>query len=174
VRWLLVACAAAPLAAPAASAAPFVIRGDYRVGEFRVKADGTLGGARAAFGEPSSRVLRGGVCHVDWRSAGVRMTFYNLGGESPCDSRTGRFGTAVITGPRWRTSKGLRIGAPSASVGRFFPRARYRIDAYYGAGWWLVVRTTPFGLGDEYPGLLARVRGSRVTAFVIRYQAGGE
>ena len=51
--FVLTLLAAALAALPAAAGAGLVVRGDERLAGYRVKADGTLGGARAAFGRPS-------------------------------------------------------------------------------------------------------------------------
>jgi hypothetical protein len=46
--------------------------------------------------------------------------------------------------------------------------------AFFGNGWWLVTRYSRVGTGGAYPGLLARTATGRVTAFVVRYPAGGD
>jgi hypothetical protein len=150
-----------------------VILGDSLIGTYRVKQDGSLLGAVTAFGTPATRQLRDETCYVSWPSHGLRMTFYNLGGASPCGPR-GRFGTATITGRGWRTSKGLRVGAPAADIAKYFPRARYRRDAYFGNGWWLIWRFYAVGTPGYYPGLLARTANGRVSALVVRFPAGGD
>ena len=154
--------------AAAASSAP-VVQGDYRIGAFAVKRDGSLRGMIRAFGEPSGMRRRGEVCHLAWRAIGLRATFYNLGGQNPCARAYGRFGTATMTGPAWRTSVGLRIGDPLRRLRALFPRA-----TRHGRWWWLVTRRARFGLPGHYPGLAAKVVRTRVAAFEIRYQAGGE
>jgi hypothetical protein len=179
MKFALFSLAALALAVPAASApasAPdLVVRGDNRIDDFRVKADGTLGGAVDALGRPSSVVRTSDVtCRVTWRRLGVRMGFYNLGGLNPCGRRTGHFSNAVLHGLRWRTRIGLRIGDPVRRLRALYPNAQYRRDGNGGRGWWLVVRESPFGNGGTYPGLLARSRDGRVTAFVVRYPAGGD
>jgi hypothetical protein len=175
VAAILVAVAVA-MEVETAVAAPrsFVIQGDYNIGGFRVKVDGSLGGAIDALGSPSSRRLRNGVCYVAWSGIGVRMQFYNLGGGNPCGFGTGRFSNATITGARWRTSKSLRIGDTEARVRRLYPLARFHSDRFHGPGWWLVVRYSTIGDGGNYPGLMARVRSGRVSALVVRYAAGGD
>jgi hypothetical protein len=179
MRFALVPLAAVALAAPAgslaAAEADLVVRADNRIDDFRVKADGTLGGAVAALGRPSRVVRTSAVsCRVSWRRLGVRMGFYNLGGLNPCGRRTGHFSNAVLRGSRWRTGLGLRIGDPVCRLRALYPNAKYKRDGNGGSGWWLVVRTSPFGTGGTYPGLLARSRDGVVTAFVVRYPAGGD
>ena len=91
----------------------FVIQGDFRIGGYAVKRDGSLRGMIAAFDQPST-IRRGTryreVCYVSWRPIGLRASFYNLGGANPCAPAEGRFGDALLTSRRWRTTVGLRVG----------------------------------------------------------------
>lgn len=90
-----------------------VVRGDVQIGHYLVKRDGTLDGAIRAFGQPSN--LRGGgvICIARWRESGLQISFYNLGGQNPCERQFGFFGQAIITGRQWATAKGLRLGDPA-------------------------------------------------------------
>lgn len=144
------------------------------IGGYAVKRDGTLGGASRQFGPPS-RVRRDTAsgwngCVLSWRSLGLRIYFYNLGGADPCDGQTGRFRDALVTGKQWRTANGLRIGQPARLIKRYHPRAR-KLD---GAWWALVTRSWPYGEGGTYAGLAAKVNRGSVSAFSIYFQAGGE
>jgi hypothetical protein len=173
---LAVTLAAAALAAlPAAAGAGLVIRADERLAGYRVKADGTLGGAQAAFGRPSRLVRTSSVtCSATWRSLGLRIGFYNLGGLNPCGRRTGHFSNAVAWDERWHTARGLRIGDTSRRLRRLYPAAVYGADGAGRSGWWLVKRRSRVGAGGTYPGLLAVMRQGRVYSFVVRYPAGGD
>ena len=55
----------------------FVIQGDYKIGGYAVKADGSFGGAIEEFGDPSI-VRRDGryreFCYASWTGLGVRLT----------------------------------------------------------------------------------------------------
>jgi hypothetical protein len=78
----------AALGAPHASSAQpssFVIQGDYKIGNYAVKANGTLDGAIEAFGQPTS--LRRGrdsgrlswnACVARWREIGLRISSTTL------------------------------------------------------------------------------------------------
>lgn len=68
-------------AAATASAHTFTIRGDWKLGSFAVKRDGTLRGAIDAFGIPRGRDRQGVSCIVRWPRHGLRIAFYNLGGR---------------------------------------------------------------------------------------------
>jgi hypothetical protein len=161
--------AAALAVMPAAAGAGLVIRGDERLADYRVKADGTLGGARAEFGRPSRLQRTSSItCVAGWSSIGLRIGFYNLGGLNPCGRATGHFSNALMAGPRWHTSRGLWVGDTVQKLRRIYPTARNR-----AGGWWIVTRSSPAG-GGAYPGLLAQIRDGRVRAFVVRYPAGGD
>ena len=84
--------------AASASAAVFTIHGDWKMGSFKVKRDGTLGGAIDAFGEPGSRDRNGEVCTVRWARHGLKIVFYNLGGLNPCKPANGFFSNARARG----------------------------------------------------------------------------
>jgi hypothetical protein len=170
---LALTLAAAALLAASAPAAAEVVRGDWRLGGYRVKADGTLGGALAAFGEPSRLARTSEItCSARWSGLGLRIGFYNLGGFNPCSRRRGHFSHAVVTGQRWETDRGLAVGDRARRVQSLYPDARWR--AVPGSrGWWLIARRAPGG-GGSYPGLLARMRDGRVAALVVRYPAGGD
>jgi hypothetical protein len=168
---------AALLLVPAsAGAAVFTIHGDWKMGSFAVKRDGTLGGAIDAFGRPASRDRDGEACTVRWPRHGLRMHFYNLGGLNPCRRATGHFSNARARGPHWNTNRGLRIGDRQRRLRNLYPGADFHpaLPLYWPAGWWLVTRKSPFGTGGRYPGLLARMRDHRVAAFHVRYPAGGD
>jgi hypothetical protein len=160
-----------------ASAHVFAIRGDTRIGAFRVKADGTLGGAIASFSEPSSLKRTGNVsCTAVWSQHGLTIQFYNLGGQDPCSPEGGLFGRATMRGDHWMTTKRLRIGDPVATLRRLYPSARHHpgIRGVRPAGYWLVTRYSPIGTGGNYPGLLAEVVRGRVRSFQVSYAAGGD
>jgi hypothetical protein len=162
--------------ASAASAAGFTIRGDWRMGSFAVKSDGTLRGAIDAFGSPSSKERNHEICTVRWARHGLRIVFYNLGGNNPCRPRFGFFSNARAKSPGWDTNRGLRIGDRQRRLKRLYPGATFHSanSPFWPAGWWLVTRRSQFGTGGSYPGLLAVMNDRRVTAFQVRYPAGGD
>jgi hypothetical protein len=170
--------AAALVLASAAAAQSLVIRGDTNLSGYAVKRDGTLFGAIEEFGDPSS--LRRGryrgqptvTCIARWQPLGLKITFYNLGGQNPCRPQYGYFGEAWITSRQWRTASGLRVGHPWRYILRYHPRARP--GGTRTGWWWLVTRYTPIGTGGPYAALAARVKDGYVVVFRVRYAAGGD
>jgi hypothetical protein len=163
-------------ATASASAHVFTIRGDWRIGSFAVKSDGTLGGAIDAFGQPGSRERHGIACTVRWPRHGLRIGFYNLGGQNPCRAKFGFFSNARAKGPHWRTNRGLEIGDTQRRLRNLYPGALFHSgeESPYPPSWWLVTRLSQVGTGAEYPGLLAIVSDRRVAQFQVRYPAGGD
>jgi hypothetical protein len=165
-------------ATASASAQTLVIRGDVKLGAFAVRADGSLAGAIAAFGEPTRlrRQSGGRACRASWIRHGLTIDFYNLGGQDACAPRYGRFSRAIARGPHWQTTKRLRIGDDVERLRSLYPHARFRRGemGFWPAGWWLLRRSSVYGNGSSYPGLLAEVRAGKVVAFHIRFPAGGD
>jgi hypothetical protein len=153
----------------------FVIQGDYKIGGYAVQANGTLDGAIKAFGQPTSmrrgryRGFATNECVVRWRSIGLRIHFYNLGGRDSCKRQYGYFRQALITGKQWCTSKGLQLGEPSRRLYALYSPRRFR-----GQWAWLLSRYTPIGVGGHYPAFEAKILDGWVVAFRVNYQAGGE
>jgi hypothetical protein len=164
---LVVVTAAVVLAMPASAASPqYVIQGDRVVGGLRI-ARGTLAQARQRFGAPSTvRSRASGVeCNAVWNRIGLRLAFLDFSGRACQD---GVLVTATITSRgAWRTAVGLRVGDPVARIRRLYPRATLHPASPPYTGYWLVTRRTCAEVGAiPYPGLLAHVRGGRVTALV--------
>jgi hypothetical protein len=163
----------------AAAPALLTIQGDAKIGGYSVKADGTLNGAIASFGRGSSTrplMYRGRLvreaCVARWRTIGLRITFYDLGGRDPCEPQFGYFREAVMTGLRWRTASGLRVGHPSRYILRYHPEAKRSPSA--SQWWWLVTRHSRIGIGGNYGALEAKVVNGFVSAFRVNYAAGGD
>lgn len=178
MRWRLsFVFAVTALAVPAlAQARPDTIeaRGNGRVlaiGDFKPQRNPTYGAAVAVFGEPASQRSRfgGNACVVNWPGAGLRITFANFGVGSACDPALGRSQTARAYGDRWRTRRGLKVGARLRRLRRLYPHANR-----HGRSWWLVTAVSPFGAGGRYPVLAAAVRGGHVRSFKLRIGAAGE
>jgi hypothetical protein len=155
-----------------------VIFGDYRIGTFALKADGSLGGLIRAFGRPSGRWHDGYGCRTRWRSLGLQVALYNVKGADACTETGGRFGYAEVTGTNWKTSKGLAIGDSAARANELFPKARYYPVGKKHVWLWLIHRHVyPIGRriyrGHDYSGLAAKIVGGRVVALRVQYPGGG-
>lgn len=159
-----------------ATARSFVLQGDEKIGTFAVKKDGSFRGAIRAFGTPSGSYGPGDTCTAIWRPYGLTIFLYNLGGRDACLPRYGHFSKAIMAESIWRTAVGLRVGMPTRAIRRYYPNATFHrgIRFAWPSAWWLVTRTSHFGDGRQYPGLLAETRHGRVFAFQVRYPAGGD
>ena len=166
--------------APASAARSFVIdaRGSssglgrvLRIGDFRPQRDATVAAARAAFGRPSSRGEGRLACPISWRAIGVRILFANLGaGDSACAPRLGRAQVAIVRGRRWRTAKGLRVGATPRRLREVYPGAD-RV----GARSYRIVTARGFaGVDRPYAVVSARLSEGRVSSFRLFVGAAGE
>jgi len=162
--------------ASSSAAAVFTIRGDWKMGAFAVKRDGTLRGAVDAFGLPSQKSRNGEVCTVRWSQHGLRIVFYNLGGNNPCRGKFGFFSNARAKGPHWKTNRDLAVGDSERRLENLYPHAKFHPSepGFWPAGWWLVRRANQFGTPGSYPGLLAHMHGGDVQSFSVRYAAGGD
>jgi hypothetical protein len=157
-------------AASAQEPTSIVVRGDVQIGRFLVHRDGTLDGAIRAFGKPTS--LRRGRyqdCTARWRPIGLRIGFYNLGGRNPCLRQYGYFSNATMVGRHWVTARGLRLGDPARKLYVLYSPRRFS-----GSWAWLLTRWSPYGDGAYYAGLAGKIHDGWVTAFRIRYAAGGD
>ncbi len=142
----------------------FLVRGDSYIGTFAVKHDGTFAGLTRAFGTATALRHVPTGCRATWPRMGLSADLYNLGAGGRCKY----FHHAVLTGSRWKTANGLRIGDSSSKARRLFPRARK-----HRAWLWLISRTYAVG-PYRYPGLAALIRAGRVAALRVEYPAGGD
>jgi hypothetical protein len=143
----------------------------------------TYAGAIKAFGTPQSCALGGfssktpkqkNFGRTVWRSLGVRAEFYTygltMGAGDACSAPSGVYlGTLWVTGPRWVTAKGLRIGDPIAKLQRLYPTALPHGDSF-----WLIIGKNVIGSTSLYPIFSATVANGRVTSFVFAIGAGGD
>ena len=166
--------------APASAARSFVVdaRGSssglgrvLRIGDLRPQRDATVAAARAAFGRPSSRRDRGNLCPIAWRAIGVRILFANFGGGSACAPRLGRAQVAVVSGRRWRTAQGLRIGATPGRLREVYPGA----DRVGARSYRIVTGRSVIGSDDgPYAVVSARLSRGRISSFRLFVGAAGE
>lgn len=157
--------------AGSARATPFVIQpGEYGVntlGPFKTKWSRSyapdIGAATRAFGAPSNSFPSGwGGCVVKWKRYGLRIEFYNFGGDprGTCHPEVGLAQSFTIEDSRkWRSWKGLRIGMPEADVERYHGWAEWHDGGRFNdPGYWLRAQFSPFGDGSEYAVVAAHLR----------------
>lgn len=163
-----------------ASAAPssFTIRTSdsyiVKIGSLSIRGvnGGTLAAATRAFGRPSRIDPVGDgsdACRVTWRRLRIKALFANFGLDSACSPQGGRFQAATIRSPRFRTSRGVRVGSSSSSI----PLKHTGAEFVSGA-WWIA--TIAF-LGDEEnrtPTIKAQVANGKVTALSLFVGAAGD
>jgi hypothetical protein len=145
-----------------------VIQGDKSAGGILIGRS-TPSQVKKLFGAPSAiqTAAMGRTCKQNWQSASLVVEFFTFE-TNPCSK-----GVALVVTVRgraaWRTALGLRVGDPVARVRKLYPRAPLKTGVPGDNGYWLVTRKICAEVGGgSYPGLLARIRAGRVSAFVSR------
>jgi hypothetical protein len=131
----------------------------------------------ARAGQRGSSSFPEGLCRLRFAKIGLSTSFITLaeGAATPAKCTFGIM--AVVTGSRWHTANGLRVGAPMASLRRLFPRA-YNSGKIPGKHWSIPTGSTVWWLANHEsalqgsshaarPVLAAYVRGGRVAALGI-------
>jgi uncharacterized repeat protein (TIGR01451 family) len=145
----------------------FEIAGDEWLGYLPIR-HARVPTAANAFGLPTARHLTGRAgesCLVTWKRFGLQLrTLIDgpefQGGADPCHD--GTVNDALVTGARWHTAAGLRIGDPEARLDELYPGAPRR-----GAWRWLVTRKLARTGDAVYPTVLAKIADGRVAAFRV-------
>ncbi|MEV4419493.1 hypothetical protein AB0L40_05880 [Patulibacter sp. NPDC049589] len=146
-----------------------------RLGPVRVNTrTSTLSAAYRAFGRPTTSRGKGTLRRVRWKAAGVSIVAATFGGcrRKACRTSELRIQSARVTGPRWQTAAGLRVGEPMARIAELYVDATPPAD---GSG--DVVLQDAFsyvGEGGDIPIVTARVRGGVVSGFDVWVGAAGE
>lgn len=163
--------------APASAATSLTIRTSEgsvtRIGDYRPRRTPSLAAAERVFGPASSRSggEGGDACDARWRRLRLRILFANFGGRPTCTE--GYAQSFTVRGRRFRTWKGLRVGARTSAIRKRHPSAEFRQGS-----WWLRTAVSPFGDGEgedaEYAVLKAVVADGRVRAFSGWIGAAGD
>jgi hypothetical protein len=183
--WLaLAACLPAlvsGVASPGSAAAQgpsFTIRTNdgviTRIGTLRIfgRDAGTLARASAVFGRPSRVDPIGDgsdACRVAWRRLRLNATFANFGIDSACSPQGGRLQAATIRSPRFRTTRGVRVGTASSSI-----PIRHSSAQFVNGAWWIASTTPPFSDEEEIATISAIVGGGRVRALKLWVGGAGD
>jgi hypothetical protein len=128
----------------------------------------------ARAGQRGSSSFPDGLCRLRVEKIGLSSTFFTLASNVATPANCTHFGGADVTGSRWHTANGLRVGASLASLRRIFPRA-FDSGKIPRKRWGVVpVGSTRWELTDgasssraARPILIAYVRGGRVVALGI-------
>ncbi len=143
-----------------------VVAGDgaVRLAGWRARR-GALAEGLLLLGPPTStRAGRGDVCLVRWAGHGAAVLV--AGGGAGCDPALARMRRAQLTGPGWRTARGL---APGDSVARM--RALYPKATRAGASWHLVTGRER-GVRRPVPRLRAQVAAGVVRTLWVAPSGG--
>jgi hypothetical protein len=150
-----------PSAAPTPS---FVITGDRSIAGF--PRDGKVARAVTLFGQPQRREQLGyDSCVLVWPVWGITMNVaYTNVPQNAC-SADAKHKQTTVTGRRWRTSAGLRIGDTLSRLRQLYPKA---LRDKPGT-WWLTTRSFA---GLAFPGLEAKLIKGRVASFTVHGPRG--
>ncbi|HEV8603146.1 MAG TPA: hypothetical protein VGQ68_07070 [Gaiellaceae bacterium] len=161
----------------------FVIRVNANIQQFGgwdINRSPTFEAAIAAFGEPSRCRLRYGTTswsEAEWRPLGVRAVFTSLAGfpkgKDACSEKDKVVVDLLfVTGRRWRSSTGLRIGHSTTRL-----RALYASATHHAvfSGPFEKIRGSYWSIAEtRYSALMARMRNGKVGSFVARPAAEGD
>jgi hypothetical protein len=165
---------------------PFVVQATavtQQLGALTISDRGTYQEAIDVYGRPSVCLPRKPwqpFATAVWRTEGFRLKITSLGyippGKTFCTApRRVYIDTAIATGKRWHTTRGLRIGDSAAKLHRLYPHARR-----FRQGWGIVQVYSHCGAGicqgesHWVPRLAAVLRNGRVAAFVFPVGAEGD
>jgi V8-like Glu-specific endopeptidase len=146
---------------------------------------GSLQQAIAHFGQPSAAHDDGEAvdCDVEWKSLGIAAVFqdFGAGATGPCrPERDFNLSDVVLSGSKWVTDQGLRIGDPVSDLTSKYPGAANppdcATDSVLGSQWWRLVKTPDElgGPGSSICTLAARVEDGHVTHFELSSTAASE
>jgi hypothetical protein len=150
----------------------------------------TYADAIRAFGKPSwCRIFsRGQVALARWKRLGVRIWLATLGGLPPGKNGCSApwliyIDTALASGGRWHTVRGLQVGDAEDDVRTLYPNAIYQrrpLARMPAPAYWIVhvlercvigICPRPF---HQVARLTAQVKAGKVVAFVFPVGAQGE
>jgi hypothetical protein len=174
---------------------PYLVRASstsQRLGRLELRARQTAvtyADAIREFGRPTSCRLLGGPSEAvaRWRDVGIQLRLSTLGalplGKDGCSApREIHVATAYVSGRRWQTTKGLKVGMPVNAIRSVYPQAifqgRPRGDWPAPAYWIVHTRTACIGTCRSpivtVPRLSVHVRNGRVVGFFFPVGAQGE
>ena len=152
---------------------PSYLLSAVRIGDYKVHAAGSSDGAKAAFGDPSDITPGMGDCTMTWKDFfGMKIVFYNLGGNDPCQQ--GRFCRARISEQNWRTTAGLQIGESVRRLRKLYPTAQ-EFPSGETTFWALEPpEVSACGRDARQGGLNAVASDGKIVAFTVSSLEGGD
>jgi hypothetical protein len=143
----------------------------------------TYQGAITRFGTPQTCVLRpfserqkpaSNYSRVRWTTLGLSAEFitYGLipdGGDACSKPHSVQLSTVTVTGTRWQTDRGLKVGDTVARLQQLYPTA-----LPHGHSFWIVTRKNVVGSVSTVPVFSATVAHGRVGGFVLSIGAQGD
>jgi hypothetical protein len=137
-------------------------------GAFQESPD-SVAALRRAFGAPSTeRFGEYDSCVQAWPQLGLVVSLVAFGSSITDACKEGVFYEARLTDPRWHTATGVHPGGSRASARRASIRRCTRTDCGI-TGYALELHRTDCAL-PLVPGVIAHVRGSRVTSLIVRWR----
>lgn len=142
----------------------------------RHAASPSLGSLVRSWGRPAQlRKMTSAGCRGVWRRPRATVDLFNFGSPGRECTLQGGFVQVITTvGPRWRTSKGLRIGARVAAIRARHPNAIRGRKDHHGAGAFLLEPFDNPMLGGQDSPIIAQVRGGKVIRFRLWIGGAGE
>jgi hypothetical protein len=147
-----------------------------RLGNWSMLTRPTLAGAIRSYGRPARcAVLDGGNNVVaSWPVLGMIVRFYTLGlvpaAKTGCSAPASvSVAFATLSGSRWQTPRGLRIGMGVADIARLAPTAER-----HGSSWWIYRSYNIIGTPGETAPLVANMVRGRIVSFQAGIGAGGD
>jgi hypothetical protein len=188
-RALWLATALLAFAAPAQASHGWTVQASSRainVGGYRIYGGTVLPnyqGAIGVFGTPQMCVLRpfapgqkpaSNYSRVRWTTLGLTAEFITYGvisdgGDACSKPRDVQLSTLTVTGTRWRTDLGLKVGDTAAQLQHLYPTALPHNNAY-----WIITRKSVVGSVATVPVFSVTIAHGRVTSFVFSIGAQGE
>jgi hypothetical protein len=139
------------------------VQGGYvtRLGPWNAKRDSSLGAAIHVFGSPSTVRADGpGECRAYWTARRISATFHYRDEDQRFRTHCGPVGRLdwfIAGDTSWRTSRGLRVGAPTSRIRRIHPAADLT-----SKGLWELTTEPEFGgpttVAEPHGGLVKSLR----------------
>lgn len=182
------------------------VRGGWRViaGGFDTERGIALAERHLGAASTIERNESGFGCRVEWDDLDAQFLFYNLGIGGQCHPVGASVGSARLSGPTWRTWRGVAVGdsvaklkrrhrtsfrcdrtsmnaprsararVPRGTKRRQLIRRCARLSRGSSGRFWIAPVLSRIGQSHFYPRLSAVVRGGKILRFDLDIRAGGD